>query len=191
MFPLKKYNHIIPENGHHGAFGTIRKHDIHTGVDLYCEPNQDVYAIESGIVIGVEKFTGEWAGSPWWNNTSAVFILGESGIILYGELELEKHLKLGKRVKRGRGLGKAQTVLKKDKGLPLTMLHMELYDHKVWIENGKKIWYERSIKSRESISFLHMFNIESVIWELNKPKPDILLDVTPLLLKEYVKTFER
>ncbi len=34
MFPLQNYKYEIPTGDHLGAFGTTRKHDVHTGVDL-------------------------------------------------------------------------------------------------------------------------------------------------------------
>ncbi len=162
IFPLKKYSGPIPEGDHPGAFGAVRKHDVHTGVDLYCEDGDDVYAIEEGEVIAIEKFTGEWAGSPWWNNTSAVLIEGESGIILYGEVYPGRHIYLHKKVYCGEYIGSVQTVLKKNKGQPMSMLHMELYS-----------------KSESDIS--------SVTWNLNEPKPDRLEDITQLLIEAIKK----
>ena len=51
MFPLKRYNHKIPTPYQDpGGFGTKRKYDVHTGVDLYCEDGDDVYSIEDGVV---------------------------------------------------------------------------------------------------------------------------------------------
>ena len=72
---------IIPS---FSKFGAIRKYDVHTGVDLHCEENESVFAIESGIVKYVAAFTGASAGSPWWEDTSYVGILGGSGYIVYG-----------------------------------------------------------------------------------------------------------
>ncbi len=41
MFPLKNYKHNIPIGIEFGAFGVIRKFDVHTGVDLYCNNNDE------------------------------------------------------------------------------------------------------------------------------------------------------
>jgi len=49
MKPLNNY--ILPVDNSQGLFGAIRKHDIHTGIDLYCEKHDIVYAIEDGIKI--------------------------------------------------------------------------------------------------------------------------------------------
>lgn len=154
-FPLNNYKFEIPAENDPGGFGYIRKYDIHTGVDLYCENLDRVYAMEDGDVVAVEKFTGKWAGSPWWNNTEAVLIEGKSGVILYGEI-IYLYTENTKRFKEGDLIGVVKQVLKKDKGKnPLSMLHMELYKH------GTK---------------------ESVIWGHNdEDKPSNLLDITRLL----------
>ena len=47
-----------------GRFGTVRKHEVHTGVDLYTYPGMPVLAVEAGVVVAIEKFTGLEAGSP-------------------------------------------------------------------------------------------------------------------------------
>lgn len=139
MFPLKRYNHKIPTPYQDpGGFGTKRKYDVHTGVDLYCEDGDDVYSIEDGVVVDVVEFTG-FEESPWWEDTWAIVIYGNSGYILYGEI-LPK-LKIGDHVKEGDLVGTVKRVLKVDKGKnPPTMLHMELYneyDTPVWWKNDK------------------------------------------------------
>ena len=110
---------------------------------------------ENGIVVNVEKFTGEWAGSPWWNNTESILIEGVSGVICYGEIEVSSTVRNRKYVFAGEILGRVIPVLKKDKGKnPMNMLHIELY------KKGTK---------------------ESVVWNLDEDKPDNLLDVTDIL----------
>lgn len=139
-----------------GLFGAVRKHDVHTGVDLYCDPDQIVVAIEEGTVVKIENFTGENATppTPWWNNTQAVMVEGPSGVIVYGEIKPLDSLKVGDKIKAGKILGRVVTVLKKDKGLPMTMLHVELY------KTGAR---------------------ETVVWNLGENQPDTLLDPTYLL----------
>lgn len=139
-----------------GQFGAIRKHDIHTGVDCYCEPEQLVVAMEDGIIVKIENFTGENAipPSPWWNDTKAVLIEGASGVIVYGEIKPLEAIQEGQKVKAGKILGRVIPVLKKDKGLPMTMLHVELY------KTGSR---------------------ETLIWNLGDNQPDSLLDPTYLL----------
>lgn len=141
---------------HQGQFAAIRKHDIHTGVDCYCDQGQLVVSMEDGVIVKIENFTGENAipPSPWWNNTQAIFIEGASGVILYGEIKPLDSIKIGDKIKSGKILGKVVTVLKKDKGLPMTMLHVELY------KTGTR---------------------ESVIWNIGDNQPDTLLDPTNLL----------
>lgn len=153
VFPLKNFSEEIPEGSHPGAFASVRKFDIHTGIDLYCADGDSVYSMEAGEVLRVIKFTGEHADTPWWNDTWAILVKGKSGVILYGEIYPEV-LNPGDKVEEGQKLGKVTTVLRKDKGLPVTMLHLELYSKDV---------------------------LDAVVWDLNSPKPEGLEDPTFLL----------
>ena len=151
--PVKRIT-SLPEPNSPGYFGAIRKFDIHTGIDLYCDNHAEVYAIENGIVVGIEKFTGEHADSPWWENTWAILIESVSGVIVYGEIVICDTIQIGDTIHAGQCLGKVIKVLKADKGKnPTAMLHLELYDHGT---------------------------ISTVWWKLNTPKPDNLLN--PLLI---------
>jgi hypothetical protein len=148
---------------HPGAFGVVRKNHIHEGIDLYCEPGTPVKAIEDGTVVGIYNFTGERAGSPWWNDTCCVMIEGASGVINYGELDDDIDIILpgvGAQVKCGDVIGHVKTVLKHDKGLPMTMLHLERY------VTGTK----EPIKE----------------WTLGTPQPKQLLNPTILILAPQV-----
>lgn len=138
-------------SSYQGSFGAVRKYDVHCGVDLYCEPHQLTVAVEDGIVVGIEKFTGEFAtpSTSWWNDTYAVLVEGASGVVVYGEIEPTNTIQVGKKIRQGQTLGYVITVLKKDKGLPMTMLHLELH------KPGTK---------------------ETVTWNLNEPRPESLLD---------------
>lgn len=147
--PLSNFPALPP---YEGQFGALRKHDIHTGVDLYCEVGSKVFAMEAGTVVAVENFTGIFADSPWWNDTKAVLVEGESGVILYGEIN--PTVQVGDYVFAGDLVGTVIQVLKKDKGKPLAMLHLECYTA------GTR---------------------ESVLWKLGEAKPENLLDPTYLL----------
>lgn len=127
--PLKNISDIPASfSDHPGSFGAIRAFDIHTGIDLYCNPNEPVFSITKGVVAKIVNFTGESAGSPWWNETKAIIIKDESSknYILYGELE--PWVSEGQSISPGELIGHVVTVLKKDKGKPMTMLHLEYYD---------------------------------------------------------------
>lgn len=148
---------VINAPPHQGAFGAVRKFDIHTGVDIYCAECTPVVALETGIIVGIEDFTGQNAESPWWNDTQAILVEGPSGVVLYGEIVVKDGLQVGDEVREGYRLGSVKTVLKKDKGLPMTMLHFELYDH------GTR---------------------ESVWWRLDDDRPQNLRDPTELLKQQ-------
>lgn len=153
IFPLKNHNLSVPILPEVGAFGVKRKFDIHTGIDLYCDDGSTVLAIEDGTVVGIIPFTGDIAGYPWWENTYAVLIQGKSGTFLYGEI-YPPVVKLGQSVKAGEEIASVKRVLKKDKGLPMSMLHLELYKTPPF---------------------------EGYEWLLDQAQPDNLLDPTKIL----------
>jgi hypothetical protein len=66
IWPLTDYKPAIPVGSHDGAFGTKRRFDMHTGVDLYCPDGAEVVTVEEGVIVGIEVFTGPRADSPWW-----------------------------------------------------------------------------------------------------------------------------
>lgn len=124
-----------------GKFKSMRKFDIHTGIDLYCAENEEVFAMEDGIVMKNQPFTGSLANSPWWEETNYLGIKGQSGYIVYGELI--SSLKEGEKVIKGQIIGNVKRVLKKNKGNPQSMLHLEFYsdfvdDPVVWNIGEKK-----------------------------------------------------
>jgi len=126
LWPLPGVDVQVPEGAaHQGSFGALRKYDIHSGVDLYCEPGQRVIAVEPGRVLAIEMFTGAAVGMPWWRETYAVYVNGASGMVVYGEID--PTVKVGQQLKAGDEVGTVMTVLQKDKGLPMTMLHLELH----------------------------------------------------------------
>lgn len=139
-------------------FGGLRKYDIHTGVDIFCEDGTPVYAVEDGIVTNIAPFTGKEAGSPWWNNTMSCSIEGKSGVILYGELYYPV-INIGDTIKEGDFIGKVKTVLKEDKGLPMCMLHIESY--------------ERGYRG------------DGEIWELDQNQPKQLTNIEDILFDVY------
>lgn len=160
FWPLQDCPHIWPDAA--GQFGAVRKHDVHTGLDLYCPIDTPVVAVEPGEIVKVEPFTGEFAGSPWWNNTWAVLVEGPSGVVVYGEVT--PHLEEGQIVRAGERLGTVTTpVLKKDKGRPTTMLHLEL------MLPGSR---------------------ETLWWKHDEPKPRALLDPS-VMLKSRARNLEQ
>lgn len=151
IWPLHEGPAIWPDAP--GRFGTIRKHDIHTGIDLYCHPGMTVRGCEPGIVVAIEDFTGPRAGSPWWHDTQAVLVEGASGVIVYGELRAL--VRVGDRVDADTCLGGVVPVLRASKGgRPTTMLHVELLTH----GTRSTPW-----------------------WRLGDPRPECLCDPTPRL----------
>ena len=133
LFPLRECPGI-PINFHPGAFGFPRKQgqSKHTGVDLYSTHGDPVYAVEDGIVVNVEPFTGPQDNSPWWLDTDAVLVEGKSGVICYGEV-IPK-VKVGDKVSADEIIAHVSTVIPEGKERPdipghsRSMLHLELYD---------------------------------------------------------------
>lgn len=152
MFPIKaRYQPPSPA----GRFGAVRKHDVHTGVDIYCDSGTEIFAIESGVVVSVCDFTGINVESPWWNDTKAVMIEGKSGVILYGEIDPD--VTKGTEIAKGDLIGKVLQVLKKDKNKPVSMLHLECYV----LGTREPVW-----------------------WDLNAPQPLGLLNPEFLLTRD-------
>lgn len=144
----------LPLAPHPGAFAVERANHFHEGVDLYGEEGDEVFAMEDGVVVFNGPFTGPKAQSEWWLDTDAVAVSGSRGVIFYGEIVAEP-LPVGSPVRAGDLLGRLSRVLKKDKGRPLHMLHIELYEHGIDQSCG--------------------------IWGKGEPRPAGLLDPTPLL----------
>jgi hypothetical protein len=119
----------LPVGDHPGAFGARRKFHRHEGVDLYVRDGTPIFSVESGVVVLADPFTGESASppSPWWNDTWAIMVEGPSGVVLYGEII--PFVKMDERIVAGQLLGHVTPVLKKDKGRPMSMLHLELYEN--------------------------------------------------------------
>jgi hypothetical protein len=111
-----------------GLFGARRKHDTHTGIDLYCAPHSTVTCIADGTVKEVIDFTGTKVGSPWWRDTQAVVVELPSGTIhVYGEIL--SAVEPQKRLAKGQFIGLAERVLIKDKTVnPPCMLHFEIWE---------------------------------------------------------------
>ena len=128
IWPLKNLTPMFPDDP--GRFGVQRLHDYHTGVDLYCEMGQEVVAVEDGEVTLVEWFTGAKSpeASPWWNDTQAILIKGESGVVTYGEVKAL--VNVGDKVSQGQVIAIVEKpVLTSNKGRPMVMLHIELMSH--------------------------------------------------------------
>lgn len=140
----------IPVGNHHGAFGFKRTHDIHSGVDLYCESGSGVVPVEEGTVVCIGPFTGPSVGTPWWLETECIMIEGASGVVAYGELKPRPGLKVGSIVRIDEYIGKIVPVLPDDKlrpdipGHKTSMLHLELYRYgvcspvKIWMHGEKQ-----------------------------------------------------
>jgi murein DD-endopeptidase MepM/ murein hydrolase activator NlpD len=123
----------LPFSPHCGAFGAQRKYDIHQGIDLYVHEECPVYAVDDGVVKDVCIFTGEQIGMGWWCTTHAVTVKHTSGeMVLYGEIV--PVVKDGDVVTRGQLIGTVTPVLKKDKGRPMSMLHLEVYENRKTVD---------------------------------------------------------
>jgi len=133
----------LPILPHVGAYGVRRRYDMHRGVDLYVPKGVNVYAVEDGVVKDIRPWTGTKANCDWWADTDAISVEGRSGLVVYGEIMINPDLKLDDEIKAGDFIGYVVPVLKKDKGRPMSMLHLELREtgfyrniDKTWNHNG-------------------------------------------------------
>lgn len=135
---------------HPGAFGYIRANHVHEGIDLYCADGTPVHAVEDGVVVAVLPFTGPSAvpPSPWWHDTQAILVEGASGVVVYGEVGIGTGIREGVHVGAGEAIGHVRRVLVKDKGRPVSMLHLELHRH------GTRDAFEWTIDSGRPASLL-------------------------------------
>jgi 3-polyprenyl-4-hydroxybenzoate decarboxylase len=151
MHPLdtQHNNRAVPIHPHPGSFGVVRKHDIHCGVDLYAPAGTKVFAVEDGVVVKCGIFTGPAVGSPWWNETSYVMVKGASGVVCYGEINIDHLIHEGVELKYGKSMiGDVDEVLPASKrrhdicGHSNSMLHLELYSDIIeppeWLPGEKK-----------------------------------------------------
>ena len=128
----ESFRDYLPKFYEPGAFGAIRRFDIHEGVDIYTYANAPVYAVEDGVVTATYVFTGKKAKCEWWNETWCVKVEGKSGVITYGELS-KPTIEVGEDVLGGVTIvGRVTPVLKPEKYRPdirnhsVAMLHLEL-----------------------------------------------------------------
>lgn len=153
----------LPINNHPGSFGYVRKHDVHTGIDLYVNENDPVFAIEDGIVTNYYQFTGKDIGFDWWLDTFALIVKSDKGYFVYGEITSNK--KIGDIIKAGDHIGNVIPVLPKEKirdwipGHSNCMLHLERYNDEY---KSEYVWSS---------------------WEIGQKKPHFLEDPTPFLIK--------
>ena len=86
---------------------------LHAGIDLHSKEGTEVFAMESGKI---------WQFSPeYYLGTQALAIKGKNYTIRYCEIETK--LRAGKEVKEGDLIG----TVKRCKGIPSIMLHVELF----------------------------------------------------------------
>ena len=142
------FTDYIPKFDEPGAFGAVRKHDIHEGVDVYCQYGAPVYAMEDGEVVDSYQYTGKNANCDWWNDTWCIKVKGRSGVITYGELVMKDkswvtYPEIGTRVYAGNVIGVVGTVLKENKlrfdirNHNTSMLHVELRTELCHIDGWK------------------------------------------------------
>jgi len=156
----------IPCANHYGAFGVKRKFDSHLGIDLYSPEGANVYAIEDGEVVAIRPFTGEVAGTPFWENTQCVDIEGFTGTFGYGEVTPRQGLKVGDLVKKGDFIAQVKRVLKEYKGKATSMLHLQLH------RSGWKHLYKDQQDPEMESFYDHPLDITNLLIQL-KNKADL------------------
>ena len=161
--PFREY---LPRFNEPGAFGAVRKFDIHEGVDIYTYSGANVHAVEDGVVTAVYEFTGKNAQCDWWNDTWCIKIEGKSGVVTYGEIAKPHHLlKVGTKVEAGEIIGVVIPVLKPKKYRPnirnhsTAMLHVELRKETCHLD-GWKLDSQRDSRLLDPTPYLKSKDIE-------------------------------
>ena len=155
----ESFRDYLPKFYEPGAFGAIRRFDIHEGVDIYTYANAPVYAVEDGVVTATYVFTGKKAKCEWWNETWCVKVEGKSGVITYGELS-KPTIEVGEDVLGGVTIvGRVTPVLKPEKYRPdirnhsVAMLHLELRTETCHLD-GWKLGGQRDRKLLDPTPYL-------------------------------------
>jgi hypothetical protein len=125
MFPLKKYKHRLPSPFETAAgFGYSQKNGKHqSGIELYCDEGQEVFAIEESDIIDMFLSTGYGAETPWFQNTYTLLLEGNSGVINYSCILIDHDVKFGKTIKEGQLIGR----IKKLMDISIPSLYIGLY----------------------------------------------------------------
>jgi len=159
MSKLSTLPYFVPDSSEEpGSFASVRKHDIHCGVDIYLPEGTPVYFLSSGKIVEISQFTGKAVGSPWWNDTWAVYVYNalEDTTMVYGEV-YKPNLTVGVEVTQGALCGHVAKVLRVMKGRPMSMLHFEMYSGLV---------------------------TEAAEWQIGKSMPENLINPTSVLLSD-------
>lgn len=162
----ESFRDYLPKFYEPGAFGAIRRFDIHEGVDIYTYANAPVYAVEDGVVTATYVFTGKKAKCGWWNETWCVKVEGKSGVITYGELS-KPTIEVGEDVFGGVTIvGRVTPVLKPEKYRPdirnhsVAMLHLELRTKTCHLD-GWKLEGERDKRLLDPTPYLKSKDLEA------------------------------
>lgn len=163
---MESFRDYLPKFYEPGAFGAIRRFDIHEGVDIYTYANAPVYAVEDGVVTATYVFTGKKAKCEWWNETWCVKVEGKSGVITYGELS-KPTIEVGENVLGGVTIvGRVTPVLRPEKYRPdirnhsVAMLHIELRKETCHLD-GWKLEGERDKRLLDPTPYLKSKDLEA------------------------------
>jgi len=161
--PLPEYTWSLPLGKYStGGFGSKRKHGIHAGIDLFCDHNQPLSAVEEGIVVAIRNFSKHKKNkTPWLNRTRVILIEGETGVVAYCNVVERPGLEPGDLVDAGEIIGKVIRINKRKRKQDRCMLHIELYTQET---------------------------TRRAAWSYNFPKPTQLLDPTDYLVNIITKT---
>lgn len=163
-WPLpNSFNDTLPSEGDRGSYWEDRQIGHNCGVDIYCPPQSDVIAIESGIVLGISKFS-ERDNEHCFEDSYCCVI--KAGTIIYKYCFInEISLKLGQKINNGDRIGICDIVVNKNK------------------INDTDPFYLREIAHTDNASFLHLELFKSPIMEVRPYKfGNYMGDITPTSL---------
>lgn len=155
--PLPNFSWSLPIGKYHSSgFGSRKSNGkFHTGVDIQCEPEQQVVSMEYGVVVDIQPFI-KAKESNNVRKTKTIFVEGATGVIVYGNVIYDSNLEIDQEVEAGQPIGKTVNIYRnKSNKHNVCYLHIE--------------WYEPGTRKR-------------VNWNPNYPKPEHLWDPSTKLL---------
>lgn len=154
------FSNTLPRDGDRGSYWEDRHIGHNCGVDLFCPPNSEVLAIDSGVVLAISTFS-EPSDEHCFESTLQCVIKCDAIIYKYCFIS-EICVKLGQKVSAGDKLGICGVAINKQN------------------INGTDPFYLREIAHNGNTSLLHLELFKAPVMEVRPYKfGNYMGDITP------------